>query len=168
MSFLDFLGLKKNEPDPESASIKKICDKLAHLDPGVARHHALFACILSRVAHVDQNISPEEAKSMEDILLKLGHLDKPMALLVSEIARLQNTLLGGIEDFMLTREFVKISSPEERRLLLQCLLAVAAADKSISAQESDTIALMAKELKIEHADFILARSRFREYLAVLK
>ena len=48
------------------------------------------------------------------------------------------------------------------------MLAVAAADDSISAVEDAEIRKIAAELGFDHHDFIAARSAFRAKLAVLK
>lgn len=167
--FFKFLGLKPKEKEPEETeSIRKITEKLASLDPAIAKYHALFACILSRVAHVDFDISEEETKKMEEILVKLGHLSPDLSILVTEIAKCQNKLLGGVENFLLTREFLKTSTREQCEELLECLFAVAAADESVTTLESNEIRQIAAELKLEHKDYIAVRSRYREHLEVLK
>lgn len=170
MPFFKFMGVKAKEPDEteETETIRKITQKLEALDPKAAKFHALFASILSRVAHVDFDISEEETKKMEEIITKLGHLSPDLAILVTEIAKSQNKLLGGIENFLFTREFVEVSSKKDREHLLECLFAVAAADESVSTQESNEIAQIVKELKLEHQDYIRVRSLFRKHLAVLK
>jgi uncharacterized tellurite resistance protein B-like protein len=52
--------------------------------------------------------------------------------------------------------------------LLQCLFAVAAADKVISSVEDREIRLVNDELQLTHDQYISTRYNFREYLAVLK
>jgi uncharacterized tellurite resistance protein B-like protein len=52
--------------------------------------------------------------------------------------------------------------------LLDCCMAVAAADADVSIAEDDAVREIASELALSHADFIAARSSYREYLAVLK
>lgn len=167
MPFFKFMGVKAKEPE-ETETIRKITQKLEALDPKVAKYNALFASILSRVAHVDFDISDEETKKMEEILIKLGHLSPDLAVLVTEIAKSQNKLLGGVENFLFTREFVQVASREEREHLLECLFAVAASDENVSTQEANEIAQIAKELKLEHSEYVAARSKYREHLAVLK
>jgi len=169
MSFLKILGLQKGEKPAEFAdTVREISRKLDRLDPAVAAYHALFACILSRVAHADLVISEEETRKMEGLLQTLGHLSPEMAALVVEIAKRQNQLLGGVENYLFTRRFKEVSDRTQREHLLECLLAVAAADESISGPENAEIRKIADELEIERADFIAIRSRFRDHLAVLK
>jgi uncharacterized tellurite resistance protein B-like protein len=170
MTFLKFLGLetKKSDVMEETETIREISRKLDRLEPAVASYHAFFACILSRVARVDLHISEEETRKMENILLTLGHLSQDMAVLVVEIAKRQNELLGGVENYLVTREFKKISDRSQREHLLECLLAVAAADETISSHENAEVRKITDELGIERKDFIAIRSRFREHLGVLK
>lgn len=169
MSFLKFLGLQKNETAHEDAdTVREISRKLDRLDPATAAYHALFACILSRVANADLNISDEETRKMEAILQTLGHLSLDMAALAVEIAKRQNQLLGGVENYLFTRRFKEVSDRSQREHLVECLLAVAAADEAISGQENAEIRKIADELEIGHADFIAIRSRFRDHLSVLK
>jgi uncharacterized tellurite resistance protein B-like protein len=67
-----------------------------------------------------------------------------------------------------TREFNRIATHEQKLALLECLFAVSAADESISTVEDNEVRQIADELRIEHPEFIAARSAFRDYLAVLK
>jgi len=61
-----------------------------------------------------------------------------------------------------------MASLEQRLALLECLFAVAAADKVITTIEEREIRLINDELQLTHDQFIGARYKFRQYLAVLK
>ena len=171
MSILRFLGLSPTQPpakDKEADTLRKIVKELDAQDPERARFIAAFAYILSRVARADLNISPEETRLMERIVVELGKLPEAQAVMVVQIAKTQNILFGGTENFIVTREFNRMAAYEEKLALLQCLFAVSAADDSISTVEDNEISQIADELRIEHKDFIAVRSTFREHLAVLK
>ena len=58
---------------------------------------------------------------------------------------------GGTEDYLVTREFEKVASSEEKLELLDCLFAIGAADDSILTVEDNEIRRVASELKLEHA-----------------
>lgn len=152
----------------ELETIRKITQKLDGLDPQQAKHLALFACLLSRVAHVDFKITETESQKMEEVLIKLGNLSPELAVLVIEMAKMQNRLFGGTENFLYSREFLDISTYEERVHLLECLFAVAAADQSVTTEETNEIRQIASELKIEHHDYVGAKQTVREFLEVLK
>lgn len=89
-------------------------------------------------------------------------------MLVVQIAKTQATLFGGTENFLVTNEFKDMATLEQRLALLDCLFAVAAADKVISTVEEREIRLINDELQLTHDQFIATRFKFREYLAVLK
>ena len=171
MSLLKFFGLGGPRDEEEGESSKRVRDivqALERLDPDRARHIAAFAYILSRVARADLTISPEETLTMERIVRDLGGLEEPEAILVVQMAKTQSALFGGTDDYLVTRDFYRIASRDEKLALLHCLFAVSAADQNISAVEDQEIRQIASEMALGHADFIEARSRYREYLSVLK
>jgi uncharacterized tellurite resistance protein B-like protein len=173
MSIFRFLrfGQEGESGTPETAeteTVRKIVAKLEHLDAGRARYIAAFAYILGRVAHADMDISREETRAMERIVNEIGGLPPEQAIIVVQMAKSQNLLFGGTENFQVTKEFGRIASRSEKMALLECLFAVSAADHSITTVESNVIRQIADELRLEHADYIEVRTRFREHLAVLK
>lgn len=173
MSILKFLGIgsavgSPAASDPDTEAVRKIIDELDHLPDERARFVAAFAFILSRVAHADMDISSEETAAMERIVVEHGALPEKLAIIVVQMAKTQSLLFGGTENFLVTREFNRIASPEEKVALLDCLFAVSSADREINSVEDRVIRQIADELLLEHRDYIAVRSRFREHLAVLK
>jgi uncharacterized tellurite resistance protein B-like protein len=168
MSILRLLGLKAAEDGPETQTVRKIAGELDKLEPDQARYLAAFAYILSRVADADLTISEQETRAMEQILVQIGNLPPEQAVLAVQIAKTQNRLFGETEDFLVTREFERIATREQKLALLECLFAVSAADDSISMAEDSVIRQIASELHLDHRDFIAVRSEFRDHLAVLK
>jgi hypothetical protein len=80
---------------------------------------------------------------MEQIVAQIGGLPDAQAVLVVEIARNQNELYGGTEDFLVTREFAAHASPEQRHAVVEACFAIAAADGTISSvsEEGDDISI---------------------------
>jgi len=152
----------------ETETVRKIAAQLRKLDPAHARHTAAFAYILSRVANADSDISDQETRRMESIVREIGGFGGSQASLVVEMAKTHATLFGGTEDFLVTREFEKTATREEKLSLLSCLFAVAAADETISSEEESVIRQTASELRLSHSDFITARLKYKEFLAVFK
>ena len=109
MSILDFLGLGSAVRPAAGASdteaIRRITGALEAMEPQQARHLAAFAFILSRAANADLEISEEETRQMEGIVMEWGHLPEEQAVLVVQIANSQSRLFGGTENFLVTREF---------------------------------------------------------------
>jgi len=149
-------------------TVRKIVEKLDDLEPDHARYVATFAFILSRVAHADLRISDEETRSMERLVVEKGGLPEEQAIIVVQMAKTQNLLFGGTDNYSVTKEFAKLASREEKLALLRCLFAVSAADESISTVESNEIRQITEELGLDHDDFADLRSEFRDHLAVLK
>ena len=176
MTLLDFLGFSKTPSTPAAApaapgdtdTIRRIVKALQSLDADKARRIAAFAFILSRVANADMEISEEETREMERIVMHWGGLPEDQAVLVVQIARHQNILFGGTDNFIVTREFKNSASPQEKEELLHCLFAVSAADDSISSVEEGTISQIAGELGLSREELIAVRSQYRDKRAVMK
>jgi uncharacterized tellurite resistance protein B-like protein len=172
MSILKLLGLAGN-PDHASHSgetdtVRKIVQKLDSLPEDQARYIAAFAYLLSRVARADLHVSPEETAAMEGIVVTQGGLPEELAPVVVQMAKSQNQLFGGTENWLVTREFERIATREQKLAVLDCLFAVAAADNDITSEEDYVVKQISEELKLCHSDYIAARLKFKEYLAVLK
>lgn len=152
----------------QTETVRKIVQQLDSLEPERARYIAAFAYILSRVARADMQISDVETREMEHQVIQLSNLPAEQAMLVVQIAKTQATLFGGTENFLVTQEFNEMTNLQQRLEVLDCLFAVAAADNVISTVEEREIRLINDELQLTHEQFIAARYRFRQYLAVLK
>ena len=169
-SVLRLLGLSDVKP-PESRdteTVRRIAAELDKLDPGQARFLAAFAYVLARVAHADYEVSEDEIREMERLVRQLSELGEAQAALVVQIAKTQAVTLGATENYVVTRQFRDVSTREQRLSLLRCLFAVAAADESISDKENTEITLIATELGLTQPELAVARSAYREKLAVLK
>jgi len=145
--------------------VRRIAGQLERLPPDTAKFLAAFAYVLARVANADLEIDESETTEMEQIVHGLAELSEAEAALVVQIAQSQNRMLGGTENYVVTREFRKVSTPEQRASLLQCLFAVAAADGSITTDESREIASIGEELGFTRPEINSLRSEYRDKLA---
>jgi uncharacterized tellurite resistance protein B-like protein len=171
MSILDlFKKSFGNEPQSsaETETARKIVQALDRLEPERAKFIAGFAYLLGRAARADLNISLKETQTMEKILMVRGGLPEEQAIIVVQMAKTQNILFGGTENYLVSREFKTSSSHEEKLALLDCLYAVAATENFISTIEDNEISQIADELRIEHRDLISIRSKYRDSLAVFQ
>ena len=168
MSVLEKLGFRSRPRDEGSDVIRRIARELDAMDPKAARHLALFAFLLSRVANVDQDISADETRSMERVVECFGGVSAAQAALVVEIAKTQQRLFGATQDFLAAREFRDVASEEQKRDLLHCLFAVSAADESISVAEEETVRCISRELLVSNDEYLAIRSAYRDRRAVLK
>ncbi len=170
MSILKYFGLENTGTSAGSAetqTVRQITAALDRMDPEQARYVAGFAYILSRVARADLKISEAETRAMEKIVAAHGGLSEAQAIIAVQIAKSQNLLFGGTENFLVTREFSRIASRDQKLALLDCLFAVAASEDQISAQEDNEIRQISDELRLDHPDFITIRTKHRDQLAVL-
>jgi uncharacterized tellurite resistance protein B-like protein len=174
MSLLRYLGLSSGaETGAASGSgdthtVRRIMSSLDAMEPERARFVAAFAYILCRVARTDLAISGEEAEAMERIVMERAGLTEEQAVVVLQIAKTQEKLFGSTENYLVTREFNKLATREQKVALLDCLFAVSAADESISTAEDNEVVRIATELQLPRDEVTAARGRYREYLAVLK
>ena len=157
-SLLDRLrGTTASSDQGDTETVVRIVKELDKLTPERARYLAAFAYVLSRVAGADRHISDDETAAMVGIVERDGQLPKAQATLVVEIAKTQNRLFAGTEDFLVTREFRDVATDAERRHLLECLFAVAQADRTVSAEEDVEMRQIANQLGFSHPEYIAAR-----------
>jgi len=172
VSLFRFLGLgeesEQNRESGDTESVRRIAANLDRLEPSRARYLASFAYVLARVANADLEIDPTETAEMERSLSAISDLSESEIALAVAIAKSQARMLGGTENYVVTREFRKNSTPEQRRQLLQCLYTVAAADGTISTIESSEIVGIAEELGFTRAEANALKSQYREKLSVLR
>jgi uncharacterized tellurite resistance protein B-like protein len=166
MGILNWLGLS-DAPDASLSGLEEVERALADLAPARARYVACFAYILSRVARADHEVTAGESAEMERLIADRTGLPAAQASLVVRIATAHGLRHGGTEDFLVTREFARISDRDERLALLDCLFALSPADESIVLLEDNEVRRIASELKLEHGDFIAARASYLQHLRVL-
>lgn len=172
ISFLNRLFGREDEPSTQASSdtetVRQIVGELDRLDPAEARYLAAFAFVLARVANSDSHVSEEESHRMEEIVRDVGGLTEAQAVLVVQIAKSQQLLKGGTENYLVTREFNKISDRGQKERLLHCLFEISAADDSISLVEENEVKSIASELKFEHREFSAVRSGYNEKRSILR
>ncbi len=172
VSFLSQLFGRKDDSEAQSSSdtetVRRISRQLDLLDPGEARYLAAFAFVLARVANSDMEISEDENRRMEEVVREVGGLTEAQAVLVVQIAKSQQLLKGGTENYLVTREFNRISDRDQKERLLHCLFEVSAADDSISLVEESEVRRIATELKFDHREFSAIRSLYNAKRSILK
>jgi uncharacterized tellurite resistance protein B-like protein len=155
-------------PAADTATVRRIVSQLEALPPERARYLAAASYVLARVANADLVMSPEETTFMVRTLVEESGIGEAEAVVVVEAAKQQARLFGSTEDYLVTREFKRISDPEQRlRLLRACFLA-AAADASISSAEGATLNQVASELDIEAPALAALRTEFADRLSVVQ
>jgi uncharacterized tellurite resistance protein B-like protein len=164
-SVLSWLGFTSDDAASNTDTIHRIAAELDRLPPDRARYIAAMAFVLSRVARADHEVSPDETAAMERLVAERNHLPADQAALVVQMAKTQQLLFGGTDDFLVTRELATMATYDQKLALIDWLYAVAAADRRILTGEADEIARIGRELKVDPADLSRLRSRHREFLA---
>ena len=171
MSFMRFLGGRpasvprpEAPVDAETEAVRRIVARLETLPPEKARLLAGMAYVLARAANADLDISDVETQAIETALAGSG-LDQSQAVLVAEMAKLQERTTGATSDYLVTREFRDAATAEECVMVLRACYQVAAADGSISAMESPTLDQIASELGIERAQAAAVRAEFADRIS---
>lgn len=152
----------------ETATVRRIVAQLEALPPDRARLLAGAAYVVSRAADADLTITPEETVVMERTLVERNGISEAEAVIVVEIARQQAHLFGSTEDFLVTREFKRVATPEQRLSVMRACFLVAAADDEVSSPESAVLNQIATELEIDPADFDAVRAEHRDQLSVVR
>jgi uncharacterized tellurite resistance protein B-like protein len=152
----------------ETATIRRIVARLEALPAERARFLAGFAYIMSRAAHADLEISPEETALMETALVEHGALDEAQAVLVVEMAKMESRNHGATQDYLVTREMARLATLEQKLALLRCCFVVGAADASISAEEASAINQIARELGVAAPLLNEVRLEFVERLSAIQ
>jgi uncharacterized tellurite resistance protein B-like protein len=172
-----FLGLPGAAPQPTSdaslapsdtATVRRIVAQLEALPPDRARHLAGFAYILGRTANADMHMTDDETRLIERIVMEHGELPEAQAVLVVEIAKQQERLIGETEDYLVTREWVPGTELDERIALLRCCFLVGAADGSISAEEGATLNEIGHELLLDDPTIAGIRGEFTDRFAAVQ
>ncbi|HET7026969.1 MAG TPA: TerB family tellurite resistance protein [Candidatus Limnocylindrales bacterium] len=181
MAFRRFLGLggsrdsgpgaanaDSNAPLPVDASetetVRRIVGRLESMPPDRARLLASMAYVLARAAYADLDISDAETAEMERILVADANIDEAQAVLVVEMAKLQARTHGETEDYLVTREFRRASTPEQRLAVLRACWLVSAADEAITSTESATLDEIAAEFDLDRAEVAAVRAEFGDKL----
>jgi uncharacterized tellurite resistance protein B-like protein len=154
--------------DSDTDTVRRIVRELEALPPERARFLASFAYVLTRAAAADMEIATVEMAAIERFVAEHGGLPPAQAVLVAEMARTQSLLYGGTEDYLVTRQFKELSTPEERVALLRCCYLVGAADDLITASESDALQEIAHELDLDRATVNGIRNEFASKLTAIQ
>lgn len=159
------------DPSPtaeaETETVRRIVATLESMPPERARFLAGFAYILGRAAEADMDISATETSAMERLVVEYGGLTEAQAVIVVEIAKTQARLHGGTEDFLVTREFTRTATEQQRLDLMRCCFVIAA-DGLITAAESSVLSEIANELNLDDRQIAAIRGEFTDRFAAVQ
>jgi uncharacterized tellurite resistance protein B-like protein len=165
MAFMRYLGGRAQPAqmpiETETEAVRQIVARLDALPGDQARLLAGMAYVLARAANSDMRISDAESAAIEEELVGAG-LDRSQAVLVTEMAKLQELTSGGTSDFLVTRDFREIATPDQKLAVLRGCYHVAAAEEGISSLETATLDQIADELDIDRTEVNRIRAEFAD------
>jgi uncharacterized tellurite resistance protein B-like protein len=170
MNILKLLGLCGDEKP--SAELGRLGDGLGeillHKNPEEMKLITGYAGLLGKIAYADMELSDVEIEEIKQILSdKLALMPDQMSP-IFELFEKFRVQLFSLEGHLYARMINEIYDKEQKFKLLDALFAVAAADKSICAEEDAVLWTIAKELRFSHKEFVSVRGRYKEHLDVLK
>src|SRR5215213_9803868 len=113
MSLLKWLGLACERAD-EGNRLEEIERILAPFGADRARYLACFAYILTRPARADHQVSDVEAQLMAKLIVERTGVTPEQAATIVGLARDAAKQSGGTDDFLVTREFERVATREEK------------------------------------------------------
>jgi uncharacterized tellurite resistance protein B-like protein len=161
---LSWLGVDDARDAQESTPLRELVETLDRLDPARARYLARFAYLLGRVAHADRQVSAEETRAMEALVVREGGLSADQATVVVGLAKTSNLLFGGTADYQVALEFSDAATYDEKLSLGRCLFAVASSDQQISMAEESEIHRILNQLRVLPEDLTKLRVEHGRYL----
>lgn len=124
------------------------------------RKLSLAGGIMAQIAHVDKTITNEEYAAIASAFEQHWEIDAQQASFVAKVSTAPET--ANLDVFRTAREFVKVSSHDERLTLMDILFTVAAADGDLSYEETETIRDISRSLLVSHSEFITAKTKINK------
>lgn len=166
---LTALGLEASGPRPDADPfLRRLQEQLRELGPERLEYLAGFAGQLACVAEAEDGISAAESAVITAQLCKHGHLDDTQARVVVDLLRHEFEVLRNVQHHVLNRAVNAHATQAEKVTLIDCLYAVAAADRLVSDVEEQEIRRIANALQLSHAELIAIRGRYRDRIEALQ
>lgn len=163
-SLQSWLGFEPSTPAHEPSALRSLVEALDRLEPTRAQYLARFAYLLGRIARADEEISADETRTMEALLVEHGGLSADQAMLVVSLAKTSSLMFGAQADFAVTQQFTESATYEQKLSLARCMFAVAASDERISIAEESELHRIINHLRIEGPDLTAIRLQHRRFL----
>jgi uncharacterized tellurite resistance protein B-like protein len=170
VKLLRFLGLDDTQAgrETEPASLVELARTLEGLPVEQGRFVAAFSYLMARVAGTDLEMAEKERTAIAARLETFAELDGDTASRLADAALASVALHGASDDHLVARAFRDMSEHEERLRLIRCLLAVAAADETITTREDNEIFEVAAEIGVDRRDVVAIRSQWKDYLGSMR
>ena len=149
----------------------KLHEKIHHSLPDHSEEDILItACLagmLARIAYVDFDLDPNEKDRIKKALEEVVELSSVEAEVITSVTIAHIKELSGLENHCYSHPISEKLSVQQRYKIVELLFTIAAADGSVSEQESEEIRTITKSLLLVHKHFIAARAKVMDKLACL-
>jgi len=133
-----------------------------NLPEDTLRRLSLAGGMMAQIAHVDKTITNEEFDAIASAFQETWGIDAQQATFVAEVSTASET--ANLDVFRTAREFVEVSSHDERLTIVDILFTVAAADGNIAYEETETIRDISRSLLVSHSEFIASKTKISEQI----
>jgi uncharacterized tellurite resistance protein B-like protein len=124
--------------------------------------------LLGAVAYADGDYSQVEQQRVQEELSRIEGLSRPGVEAVCEALKRHIVEVSTVQLPHYSRVLRELADPELRLQVLEMLLALAAADQSITSPETNVMRQIATALGLTQRDYNTAQQKYREHLSVLK
>ncbi len=134
------------EADRDMASIRQAIADLESLPMDRRRFLSGYAYVLVRVARTDAELTEAKTARIEQAVMAAGNLSETEGALLVSLAGRMSLIFGATEDYAVTREFARNSSPQERQRLMRACVAVGTAEGPLAGPEIAELHEIGREL----------------------
>lgn len=124
--------------------------------------------LLGAVAYADRHYSAAEEAHLRRELGRVHGMTQQGVEAISKVLREQVVEVSTIEIPRFARALVELADEDLRREVLNALVALAAADESITLPETNLLRQITKSLGLSQQDYLEAQHQFRQHLIALK
>lgn len=133
-----------------------------NLPEDTLRRLSLAGGMMAQIAHVDKTVTNEEFDAIASAFQETWGIDAQQATFVAEVSTAPET--ANLDVFRTAREFVEVSSHDERLTIVDILFIVAAADGDIAYEETETIRDISRSLLVSHSEFIASKTKISKQI----
>ena len=142
--------------------------ELPEADPETVTVVSSMVGLLGAVAYADRDYSSAEETHVRDELGRVHGMTARGIDAICTVLREHVVEISTVEIPRFARALVELADDELRREVLGALVALAAADESISLAETNLLRQITKSLGLSQQDYLEAQQKHRQHLSALK
>lgn len=159
---------KPTEPAPIDRQMREIiAGHMPDADDETVRLVTAVAGLLAAVAYADRDYAAEEQAHIEQALSQVHGLSPRGVETVCDLLSRRIVELAAANSQAYTRDLRQLAARETRVEILQVLVDLAAADGSITTEETNLLRRTTTAMGLEDGDYLAAQSQHRDRLSVL-